>query len=463
MSSTETDPRRQTTGVSGTAKGALPVDAGALKELGSAAIPVQRDVVPELGTRQQALRTYRSMVLNDAAVNVSLRSMKVPIISADYFVEPASENPEDIEIRDFVHYNLLEGMSAPFLNALEDVLRFFEDGCSALEPVYEQREWVSSRKGANRRKYTMLRKLAPRPGITIKEFIYDDNGGPKGLIQQARDATGNVTEVEIPIEKLVIFTYNRQGGNLEGQSVLRSAYKHWYYKDILYKIDAIQKERHATGVPYIELPPAYDDDDKAFALSLVKNIRTNEQAGFVIPPGYDMGFKKPEGELVDVMRSIEHHNGMILLNTMSQFLLMGIQESGGGGRATSGSHQSMYEKSLKYIAAQICQYMNMYLIPRLVAYNFNTDKFPRLNVRNIGEGKDLQMWASAMANLIAQEAITVDHDTEQWIRQSIDAPLLLGQRPEPAQDASRKGDVTAGTNDPTKGQGNVGKASNSAT
>jgi hypothetical protein len=458
MSTTEADPRRQSTGVSGEARGTIAPPSNATTELGSANTEPLRDVVPELGTRRQALLKYREMINNDAAVNVSLRSMKVPILGADYFVEPASEAPQDIEISDFVRYNLLEGLNAPFLNSLEDILHFFEDGYAVLESVYEQREWVPVRKGANRRRYTMLRKLAVRPANSIKEFQYDDQGGPRGVVQQARDAKGAVKDVTIPIDKLIIFTFNKRGGNLEGTSILRSSYKHWYYKDVLYRIDAIQKERHGIGVPFIELPPGYSPDDRDFALQLVRNIRTNEEAGFVIPPGYDMGFKKPEGELVDVLASVEHHNGMIMMNTMSQFLLMGIQDSGGGGRATSGSHQNMYEKSLRFVATLICQYINMFLIPPLVAYNFDTDKFPRLNVRNLGEGKDLQMWASAMANLSAQGLITLDKETEQWVRQTIDAPLKLGERPETQEATSNRGNVKPG--DSTKGQGNVGKAAN---
>ena len=44
---------------------------------------------------------------------------------------------------------------------------------------------------------------------------------------------------------------------------------------------------------------------------------------------------------------------------------------------------------------------SIYIDLRLCAYNYDTRNFPKLQVRNIGESKDLQMWASAVANLIA--------------------------------------------------------------
>lgn len=465
------DPRKQTTGTTLSGKGSVDVPTGSDKELGSSGTAVIRDVVPELGNRLQAIRTYDRMMTNDAAIDVSLRAAKVPVLGAEYFIDPYNGEQENMVIAEFVRFNLLEGTSAPFLSTLEESLRMIDYGYAVLEQVYELREWVPDIKGANRRKYTMLKKLAPRPASTIKEFQYDANGGPVSIIQNAFDEKGNSKEVTIPIDKAVVFSFNKKGGNLEGRSILRSAYKHWYYKDYLYKIDAIQKERHGIGIPRIKLPPGYNNEDRDFALQLVQNIRTNEEAGFVEPPGYEMGFVKPEGELVDIMKSIEHHNGMIMLNVMTQFLLLGIQDMGGGGRATSGSHQNMYEKSLRALGNYICQGINLYLIPKLVAYNFKTDKFPKLRVRNIGEGKDMQMWASAMANLIAQRAITVDLETEQWIRTQIDAPIKLGDRPpDPDQQQpnpsgknsseDRVGDVGPSTENEQNGQGTTNKAPN---
>ena len=443
------------------AKGVVPTPSSALTESGSAAFSPIRDVVPELGNRRQAIEVYDRMVNNDAAVDVSLRAAKIPVQAANFFVAPYDDDQINLDIAEFVEYNLLRGTSSPFLLTLHEILRFYEYGFSVLEKVFEIREWSPDRTGSNRKKYTMLKKLAPRPAKTIKEFHYDTNGGPEGITQNFLDAKTNKTsEVEIPIEKMVIFTLNKKGGNLEGKSLLRTSYKNWYYKDNLYKIDGIQKERHALGVPRVTLPPGYNDQDKRAAHELAANLRTNERGYIVQPPGFVVDFAKFEGELADVMRSIDHHNGMIMMNVMVQFLLMGLME--GGGRATAGTHQNMFEKSLKFVAKMVCEYLNLYLIPQLVMYNFETDKFPYLNVRNIGEGREIQIWASAVANLIARNAITVDLEFEQWVRAIMDAPPKMGEKqtPENNPGMSRgrpetKGDVAGDTTDQT---GNMGKA-----
>lgn len=455
------DARKRSTGTSYSANGSLPTPT-ADQEMGSAIASPIRDVVPELTNPVQARQTYAKMADNDAAVDVSLRAGKTPILGATFFMEPFDEKPINADIAEFCEFNLLTGTSTPWLIVLEDVLRMYEDEFSVFEKVWENREWAPKRSGANRKTYTMLKKLAYRPASTIFKEEYDNNGGPRVLWQRAIQSDGSTKDVPLNIEDIVVFTLNRRGGTLRGKSLLRTAYKHWYHKDKYYIIDGIQKERHGIGFPVIKLPPGYSKKDKETALELVQNIRTNERAGAVLPPGWELEFARLEGQPVDIIPSIDHHNGMIMLNVMVQFLLLGL--SGGGGRATSGSHQDMFNKSLRHVATLVCEYINLYVIPQLVAYNFDTDEFPRLQARNIGETKDLQQWAAAMANLAAQNLITIDLATEQWVRQVADAPFKQGGRQTPeankgtASSDSNKGDI----NQKNQEAGNSGQAVDNA-
>jgi len=416
------DPRKIVTGTSLAAKGNVEAPADALKEVGSATPTKIPDVVPQFSSRGQQLRKFREMQDSDVTVDVSLRATKVPIQGALFFMQPFDDKPISREIAEFVQFNIFEGTNRPFILILEDILRMFDDGFSVLEQVWEDREWAPRRSGANRRKYTMLRKLSYRPATTVKEIIYDDFGGPVSVKQDAIRPDGNAEEVEIKIEKLLIFTFGGIGGDLTGKSILRTAYEPWFYKNTLYKIDAIQKERNALGVPGMRLPEGYTAADVAAAWEMVTNMRTNERAGFVEPPGFEFRFEKQEGQLVNILPSIEHHDARILLNVMAQFLLLGLQ--GGGGRATSGSHVDMFQKAMKYIANYICGVFNLYLVPKLVGYNFQTTEFPQMRVRNVGETKDLQMFASAHANLITSGALSINLDSENWYRESLDMPYI---------------------------------------
>lgn len=462
----EPDPRKRESGTSLTTdgKGSVKPDASAYNETGSSRGGLVRDRVPQLGSLQQAVTVYDAMSNADPAVDVSLRAGKMPIMGALFFIEPFNAEPENLDIAKFVEYNLLKGTSAPFLLILEDILRMYEYGFSVFEKVFELREWSPDRRGANRRKYTMLKKLAPRPSPTIKEILYDNNGGPTGIVHRALQADNKFVDKKIDIDKLIIFSFNKKGGNLEGKSLLRTAYQPWYYKDNLYKIDGIQKERHGMGFPVVEAPPGASNNEIKAAKLLVQNVRTNEFGGMVLPPGFVFRFAEIPGQPVDVMKSIEHHNGMIMLNVMTQFMLMGLQVTGGGGRATAGAHQDIFTKSLRYVGNLICEWINFYLVPQLVAYNYDTDKFPRLQIKNIGETKDLQQWASGIANLIARNAITVDLEFEQWVRSIVDAPVKRGDRQTPENNTGEtnpnKGDVAA--NEDASDAGNIGAPTDDA-
>ena len=421
------DPRRLDTGAAQKAGGTLKPDPGQLSEFGSAASAPIRDAVPALGSRQQAARTWQKMADGDVSVDVSLRAGKTPVQGAEFFLTPFNAEPDNLVIRDFVDFNIFHGTTAPFLHIVTDLLTAYEQGWAVMEKVFELREWVPDKKMANRGKYVMLRKLAPRPATTISKVTYDANGGPQSVTQQVIDPnSGQSKDTDIPIEKLMILTLNKRGGDVTGRSMLRPAYKHWFYKENLYKIDAIQKERHAIGIPDVELMPGFTADDKAAAEELAANLRTNERAYVVRPPGLVVSFIRLEGQLVDVMASAEHHDGMIMKNLLVQFLNMGLERSG-GGRATASSQTDIFIKAMRYIAGLICELFNLYLIPQLVAYNFDTDKFPKMEARGIGETRDLQQFAAGLANLAANNLITLDTPTENWVRKQFDMPAKEGE------------------------------------
>jgi hypothetical protein len=55
------------------------------------------------------------------------------------------------------------------------------------------------------------------------------------------------------MDKLIVFVNEMEGMNWWGTSLLRPAYKHWFIKNTLYKIDAIAHERQGLGIPYVSI------------------------------------------------------------------------------------------------------------------------------------------------------------------------------------------------------------------
>jgi hypothetical protein len=257
------------------------------------------------------------------------------------------------------------------------------------------------------------KKFAARHPLDVDHWDFDQNGGPVAVYFV--DPSGG-DPIQIDIWKMAVFTYDKEAGNLEGVSVLRAAYKHWFYKENLYKIDAIQKERHGIGVPYIVLPPNFTPTDKALAMEMGQNLRTNENAFVVVPPGWEIGFLKVEGNLTDAMASADHHDLLIARNILGQFL-------NARAGASVDSQQDLFLKATRYIADTLRDIFNKHCIPQLVRWNFGEQEYyPELRVRRIGDTVDWRTISFAMRNFIGAGVVVPDDHLEDWVRDEMDLP-----------------------------------------
>jgi hypothetical protein len=354
----------------------------------------------------KGLEKYDEMRKSDSSVKGALRVAKTPILSARWFVEPFSDSPEDEKAAEFLRWNLFQGMSTSFYQLLWETLLMLDFGAYYFEKVYDIVEW----QGEERVKW---KKLAPRHPLDLYEWEFDHGGGPLGA--WFYDSPTSAHGVYIPVKKLAIFTHERESGNLEGVSVLRPAYKNWYYKENLYKIDAIQKERHGIGIPIINLPPGFSPSDKQIAHEIGRNLRTNEKAHVVLPPMWQIAFAKLEGQHVDALESANHHARMIFQNILAEWI---VSDSAGNQDASRG----MFLKSSAYIAEIIRDVFNKYCIPQLMDKNWELNGYPELRVRRIGDIEDWRIITFAIRNLVGAGTLVPDDELEKWVRDEMDMP-----------------------------------------
>jgi hypothetical protein len=358
----------------------------------------------------QGLQIYDKMRKSDGTIRGVLRLLKTPVFAARWFMEPDREEDGTLKkvnqtAADFVWDCLTEQMSISWPQVLAEAMLCCEFGYYMFEKVWENRIVDGQMR-------TVLKKLAPRHPMDVKMWEYDANGGPAGAWFYS--PTGQIQdEYFIGIDKLLVFTYDREAGNIEGISVLRTAYKHWYYKEQLYKIDAIQKERHGIGVPVIKLPPGYSTADKTVAGELGRNLRTNDRAHVVLPPNWELDFAKITGQPVDALQSIREHDTQIA----KSILAAGILEGGG-----KDEDQVMFLKAARFLADLICEVFNQHLIPQLVDLNFMRADYPQLTARRIGESADWRTLSFAMRNFVGSGMLTPDQPLEDFIREELDLP-----------------------------------------
>lgn len=358
-------------------------------------------------------KIYDKMRKGDATVAASLKVLKLPLRSANWYVKPAGEDEIQKTQAEFVEYNLKEAMSGTWDDFLRETLLMLDYGVFVFEKVFANIEF----KG---KKYIGWKKFASRHPRTIQAWKMKD-GKTDGITQ----ITQNNGTVEIPIEKLLIFTNEKEGDNWEGISILRSAYKSWYFKDTFEQIDAMAFERQGLGVPYCKLPNGYKDSDRADAIEIVKNMRANEKAYVVYPEGYEVGFMDMgAGKVRDPKSSIEYHNRQIVLNVLAQFLMLGASGTG-GSYALSEDQSDFFYDSLQSVAKNIKDIVNKYAIQQLIDFNWpGTKEYPTLEVDEIGS-VDKVAFANAINSLVGANVVTPDKDLEEYVRKELDLPEAM--------------------------------------
>jgi hypothetical protein len=125
---------------------------------------------------------------------------------------------------------------------------------------------------------------------------------------------------------------------------------------------------------------------------------------------------KMEGQPVNAMESIEHHDLMIARNVLGQF----INAATGN---TQEEQQELFLKATRFIADTIRDALNKWAIPELVNFNWaNVDEYPELKVRRIGDTVDWRTISFAIRNFIGAGVIIPDDQLEKWVRDEMDLP-----------------------------------------
>ena len=398
------------------------------KEIGGTGTPIFSGIIsgeeylPELQYRQ-ALVIYDQMRKGDATVGAALLVCKLPILGAKWFVEPASEDPQDKMIADFVEKCLMELSETGWQDFLRQSLLMLDFGYMVFEKVFQvvEYEYDGDDLKVPRKEYIGWKKFAAR----LPKSIYRWEMSPDKATGKAR---AGVTQIlpqggtpEIPMESLLLFINNKEGDNYNGVSILRNAYKHWYFKDNFYKLDAIGFEKQSVGIPTLALPDGFDDKDKERAEELLSNIRANEKMFMVYPNSWVFDFADMKGHsLKDPSNAIEHHDQLILKSVLAQFLNLGGSKTG-GSRALSADHSDIFFEALKATARHLSDVINKHAIPQLVDLNFNVTNYPKLSFAKIGK-VDLQAYGSMLNSLATSGLITPDKTLEEYLREQLELP-----------------------------------------
>jgi len=352
----------------------------------------------------KAAETYEEMRRSDGQVRSILKVLKLPILSADWIIEC-----EDPKIEAFLKEALFERID--WEGFLGHALLCLDFGYEILEKVFELDQGK-----------VWLKKLAHRGQQTVYEWKVDEFGDLTAVVQQVYKGGRYVTP-EIPASKISLFVLDQEGNDFEGISILRSAYKHWFIKDNVYKVDAIAHERFGIGVPTMQLPEGWNPTDKTAAETICEEYRAGEKAGVVLPPGYVFSVSGAgEVSRYDPMPTIKHHDEMIARGPLAMFLNLGTTET--GARSLGDTFMKLFLDSEWGLANLIRKEVKRSMIRPLLELNFPNARNVKADLSCAGIGAlTVQQAAQAASVLGLSGFLTPDDEIEGYFRKGLEMPL----------------------------------------
>jgi len=390
---------------------------GHYAELGVSGLTVRNGKVYEdynvdLMSLSERMARFEEMRRSDTAVATIENLLSLLIRRASWTVVPGKGDTtkRGKKIADRIQTNLMEELSHSWDDFLRQVILGPIYGFSIFEQVWETK-WDG---------ITGWRKFADRDRRTVDRWIFDSTGGLQGWVCKGYKLSdrSQMVNVEIPIEKTLLFTWREEAGNPEGIGLLRQAWKAWSYKQAFEEFAAIRIERQALSIPVAKQP---EDEDRpaselrAMAQTLAR-LRVNEDAGIVLPPGWELTFEWPGTADVPFESHIERQHQYILQTMLAQF----IGYSQGGDRGSFGlsaDASSLFLHAIVAMADWVCQYFNRYAIARWMEYNFpNHYPHPELTHGPIGM-RDIGEWGNMIRALFDLQVLVprklLDHALQE--------------------------------------------------
>lgn len=342
-----------------------------------------------------AAKVYDEMESNDPIVNGMLFAVTHLLKRANWSMQPGEgQNEDSPEV--FLINSALNDMEESWADTVDEILTMLKYGWSYHEIVYKYRKGPNKNPKLNSRYLDNMigwRKFGIRSQKTLSRWdIEDATGDIFGLYQSAPP---DYNEVYIPIEKALLFRTTTRYNNPEGRSVLRGAYRPWYFKKKIEELEGIGVERDLVGLPVIEVPAELTSPDAQGAelasyemfKELATRIRRDEQEGIVFPREFDENNNKlyelrllgKDGGKRDFDTSliIARYDQRIAMTLLADFILLGHERVGSFALSRNKTH--LFSIALESFLESIASPINRFAIPKLLELNgYSTENPPYL-------------------------------------------------------------------------------------
>lgn len=381
-------------------------------------------------------QVYTEMADNDSTIGAVLFAIEMLMRQCEFHVEPGGTTDKDKEAAEFVE-SCMNDMERTWADTLSEILSFLTYGWSYHEIVYKIRKGKTDTPITNS-KYTDgligWRKLPIRSQETLAGWEYKE--GTDDLIGMIQEPPPEYEKVTIPLEKALHFRTRSRKDNPEGRSILRTAYRAYYFKKRIEEIEGYGIERDLAGFPVLYSPPdinVWDSSDPemvdtlARAEAIVSSIRRDAREGLVAPGG-ENGWRlelltSGSRRQFDTTQIIDRYDKRIAMSVLADFVLLGQQQV--GSFALADSKTRIFATAIGTYLDTICEVFNMQAIPRLININgehfSGITEYPKMVHSDIEE-PSLEKMSSFISTMVNAGIIEPDEALEEEMRRIANLP-----------------------------------------
>ncbi len=326
---------------------------------------------------------------------------------------------DDEKVKSFINAQF-ERMKGNLLFACKEILSAIWAGFSVTEINYNLEHGQ-----------TVLESLATYHPASLY-FNVDDKG--RLLDQGVKQFLLTGSNVDIPTNKCIIYTYNKRFGNLYGRSAFKRIYKNWVIKDPVIKMWARALDRFGTPLVVALVPEGQinDPDNPGkqipqidYVIRLLKDIQ-NQTALAMTASGDNKGDIKAltnggsgVGEAFNVATA--YFNKMIYRGLLLPSL---IGDEGSKGSYSLGKkHFDTFEAVLNNIYGELTEVLLEQLVRRLIEYNFGQlndfGSFPQRELSDDEKKVMGEIFSSMIDKGVLDPNVQADFD---YMRASLDMP-----------------------------------------
>lgn len=368
-------------------------------------------------------------MIKDDQIKAALNFKKHSVLSAGWQVTSPNDAPKDWEVTEFVQ-SVLKNMVGTFDNDIKEILSAIEYGFSISEKIFD---YDKSGK-------IVLKEIKTKMPHHM-EFYQDDYGNLEQIYQNQK--------LIDPIDKFVIYTYNKRFGNIYGSSDLESAYRPWFVKENSYKWFAVYLER--MGIPPIFA--LYENgsfaDNEILELQKILDKLQSATVGALPRTGKDgLELWSPTSSSTakdNFIPAIMQFNNDIARSMLTPGQIGASQDDSVGSYAKSKTQFDLYMTHINHIKKEVAEtVINEQIIKQLVDFNFITDgQYPRFEFLEPKEETKYEM-LTAWKDLVGLGVVNNQEEDEDHIRKLFKFPekseetRIQINQPEPSSTDGKK-------------------------